>query len=68
MQYGNAYVLKYRDNRNVVRHLRVLDPSKVKPLLSDSGDVFYELSVDHLVQVHADVVVPASEIIHDVLA
>lgn len=62
---GNAYLLKKRDNRGVVTRLYVLDPLRVQPLVSDSGDVFYQLSADNIAQIEEDVIVPASEIIHD---
>jgi HK97 family phage portal protein len=64
---GNTYVLKERDNRDVVTALYVLDPWRVKPLVSDKdGSVFYELQQDQLNQVQTSVVAaPASEIIHD---
>ena len=63
---GNTYVLKQRDGRNVVTALHVLDPNLVRPLISDDGAVFYELSQDHLAGVGAaTLVVPADEIIHD---
>lgn len=62
---GNTYVLKSRDNRNVVTGLYVLDPMRVQVLVSDGGEVFYRLSSDNLVGVGEDVTVPASEIIHD---
>lgn len=65
LQRGNTYVLKQRDNRGVVTKLYVLDPRLVTPLVSDSGDVFYELNTDTLVGVTSNVVVPAREIIHD---
>lgn len=62
---GNAYLLKQRDNRGVVTRLYVLDPLRVQPLVSDSGDVFYRLSADNIARIEDDVIVPASEIIHD---
>lgn len=62
---GNAYLLKKRDNRGVVTRLYVLDPLRVQPLVSDSGDVFYRLSADNIARIEEDVIVPASEIIHD---
>lgn len=62
---GNAYLLKQRDNRGVVTRLYVLDPLRVQPLVSDSGDVFYRLSADNIARIEEDVIVPASEIIHD---
>lgn len=62
---GNTYVLKQRDARNVVTKLFVLDPNRVTPLVSDSGDVFYQLSSDNLIGFPTQVTVPAREIIHD---
>src|SRR5690625_3423300 len=62
---GNAYLLKQRDNRGVVTRLYVLDPLRVQPLVSESGDVFYRLSADNIARIEEDVIVPASEIIHD---
>ena len=65
LQKGNTYALKERDGSKKVRALYVLDPSLTKPLVSESGAVFYELNADHLSGVGQRVVVPASEIIHD---
>jgi HK97 family phage portal protein len=61
---GNTYVLKQRDNRNVVTALHVLDPNRVQPLVGDGGAVFYRLSSDNLVDV-GEMTVPSREIIHD---
>lgn len=66
LTWGNTYVLKERDGRGVVSALYILDPSRVTPLVSDSGDVYYQLNQDNLAGVEqAQVIVPASEIIHD---
>lgn len=68
---GNAYILLQRDNRGgenagVVRAQYVLNPTLVTPLVSDSGDVYYELKKDTLSRLEeARAIVPASEIIHD---
>src|SRR5690606_33741915 len=51
--------------RGVVAALYLLDPATVTPLVSESGDVFYQLQADNLSGVPQSVVVPASEIIHD---
>lgn len=65
LQRGNTYVLKQRDNRGVVTKLYVLAPDLVTPLVSDSGDVFYELHDDKLSLVPERIIVPARDIIHD---
>lgn len=63
--WGNAYILKRRDERGVVDALYVLDPQRVRPLVSPDGSVFYECKTDHLATLPNAVVVPAREIIHD---
>ncbi|WP_028627665.1 phage portal protein [Metapseudomonas resinovorans] len=68
LSQGNTYVLKSRDSRNVVVGLYILDPCRVMPLASDSGEVFYQLYTDNLNLLPDDdgqLIVPASEIIHD---
>jgi len=62
---GNTYVLKVRDNRRVVSDLYVLDPTRVVPMISDDGEVFYQLSQDNMAGLIGDITVPATEIIHD---
>lgn len=65
---GNTYVLKERDARGVVSALYVLDPERVKVLVSPNGEVFYAVDGDPLSGVYEDsVTVPASEIIHDLM-
>lgn len=71
--YGNAYILKVRDNRGLgegsgmVRQMHVLDPCLVKPsVYEETGEVFYELRRDHLAGIPQEqIYLPASEIIHD---
>jgi HK97 family phage portal protein len=63
---GNTYALKERDARGVVKALYILDPDRVEPLITNDGGVYYRLSTDNLAGIaDPDVVVPASEIIHD---
>lgn len=64
---GNTYVLKQRNRNGNVVALYVLDsaPGKVKPLIADTGDIFYELQADSLSGIEETVIVPAREIIHD---
>lgn len=63
--HGNTYVLKVRSARGDVIGLIVLDPSKVTTLLSDSGEVFYQLTQDKIPAIEQTLTLPASEIIHD---
>lgn len=63
---GNTYALKGRDDRKVVRRLWVLDPCRVTPLVSESGDVWYQIMQDNISGVRSEgLVLPQSEIIHD---
>lgn len=66
--YGNAYILKERESvRGLVRALYVLHPNCVKPLVTDDGQVYYEIHRDYLSGVPDIITVPASEIIHDMM-
>lgn len=65
LSHGNTYALKIRDGRGIVVELYVLDPTRVQPLISDNGDVYYRLSQDNISGLTGDVTVPAREIIHD---
>lgn len=62
--HGNTYCLKVRSSDGKISNLIVLDPEFVTVLVSDSGDVFYQLRRDNLSQV-SDITVPASEVLHD---
>lgn len=62
---GNAYAFKERDDRRVVRALHLLDPSRVTPLVAEDGGVYYQLNADRLAGIAQQIVVPASEVIHD---
>ncbi len=64
---GNAYALKVRDSRGIVTDLYLLDPTRVRPMVTPSGEVYYACQQDLLAQVgDASIVVPAREIIHDI--
>lgn len=71
---GNTYVLKQRDNRQVVTAMYVLDPWRVRVLVAPDGAIYYSLAADNLAGLQAladspingSIVVPASEIIHDI--
>jgi HK97 family phage portal protein len=65
--HGNAYALKARDARGLVRKLFILEPTRVTPLVTDAGEVYYRLATDHLSGLKDTVVVPATEIIHDLM-
>jgi HK97 family phage portal protein len=77
--YGNTYVLKQRqDRRGIVTAMYVLHPRCVTTLVAENGDVYYELHRDDLSKVNESMdervengerpfVVPASEIIHDMM-
>lgn len=64
---GNTYVLKVRDQRGAVVKMIVLDPDFVTVMVTDSGDVYYQLRRDNLGGINqlVDTTVPASEVMHD---
>ena len=73
---GNTYALKGRDARKVVKSMYVLDPTCVQPLVAPDGEVFYQLGNDNLagltdayesITENGQIVVPASEILHDMM-
>jgi HK97 family phage portal protein len=65
---GNTYVLKERNQQGKIKNLYILDYDRVKPLVSESGEVFYQLGLDYLSRVDRPIpAAPASEIIHDTM-
>jgi len=63
---GNTYVLKERDNRNVVVGLHVLDPLRVRVYVAPDSSIYYRVGRDWLSQTTDDIeYIPESEIIHD---
>ena len=63
---GNAYGLKQRDQRGVVTAIYILDPCRVTPLVTPSGEVWYQCNGDELNTIGSEgITIPASEIIHD---
>ncbi|KAF1721960.1 phage portal protein [Pseudoxanthomonas wuyuanensis] len=68
LQRGNTYALKERDERNVVAKLFIIDPTFVEPMVTPTGDVYYCLTYNgNSLDGHSNqqIMVPASEIIHD---
>lgn len=64
--HGNSFILKVRDNRGMVKQLKLLDPQRVQPVVADTGDIYYRLQADNLSGIDQQgLTIPASEIIHD---
>lgn len=64
---GNTYALKVRDRRGIVTSLYLLDPLRVRPLVSPTGEVYYACQQDLLAELtEASIVIPARELIHDI--
>ena len=64
---GNAYALKVRDSRGIVTDLYLLDPLRVRPVVSTTGQVYYACQQDILNDITENsLVIPAREIIHDI--
>ena len=62
---GNTYVFKVRNIFGEVWKLLILNAERVKPLIDPTGNVFYQVKKDRLFNIAEDIVIPASEIIHD---
>ena len=62
---GNTYVLKVRNIYGDVWRLLILNPERTKPLVDPEGNVFYQVRRDRLFNLDDDIIIPASEIIHD---
>ncbi|HGJ5883397.1 phage portal protein [Arsenophonus sp.] len=62
---GNAYIFKGRTRQGKINSLHVLDPSRITPLISDDGEVFYQVSADNVSGIKGAITVPGTEIIHD---
>lgn len=62
---GNTYVLRVVDRKGFVTALYVLDPRSVKPLVTPTGQVYYQLAADNLTGLPESITVPASAIMHD---
>lgn len=69
--HGNTYVLIARDNRGNPQYLYILDAWRVMPMVSESGEVFYQINypdasnllpADYPAQL---LIIPAADIIHD---
>ena len=70
LTHGNTYGLKRRDQRGMVVDIYILDSCRTMPMVSDAGEVYYQLYTDPLSTLPANypaegLIVPASEIIHD---
>lgn len=64
--HGNTYGLIVRGSDGSVSEILILDPTRVMPLVSETGDVWYRLDPDNLARFGGtQITVPASEIIHD---
>ena len=61
LRHGNTVV----NARGQIKELRILDWSRVEPLVADDGEVFYRITPDRNCGITEAVTVPAREVIHD---
>jgi HK97 family phage portal protein len=66
---GNVYILCGRDERGVINRMDVLNPYYVRPLVADTGDVYYQIGSSASLPLVTDfpqdgAIVPAREVIH----
>lgn len=61
---GNAYILKIKDNGELVS-MHVLTSTYCKPVITDEGDIYYEIQRTDLANEPTSRYITADEIIHD---
>jgi len=63
---GNAYALALRNDRFEIDELHLMDPRHSAPQVAASGDVFYRLAGNDVIdrQVSEQLVVPARDVLH----
>jgi HK97 family phage portal protein len=64
--FGNFYSIKSRDLRGIVQALYPMDARKTRPLVTSTGEVYYDFAGDDLSGLPEGArAVPAREVIHD---
>jgi HK97 family phage portal protein len=62
---GNAYCYcGKRNGRGEITEMHILNPYRVKPLVADTGEIFYECSEDFLAGLAPNTIVPERDMIH----
>jgi HK97 family phage portal protein len=62
---GNAYAYcGKRNGRGEVVEMHVLNPYRVRPMITDGGEIFYDCSQDFLAGLKDSTMVPARDMIH----
>jgi HK97 family phage portal protein len=62
---GNTFVYLVRDARGVVSEMHILDPRRVRVLMSEeTGEVFYKIGVEALADLIGTDTIPARNILH----
>ena len=70
---GTAYVIFEYDDRQVPIAMHLLDPRTTRPLIADDGDIYYSIAQSHsninaLAGIKGDVILPATDVLHDRMA
>lgn len=66
---GNAYALALRNSRYEVDELHLMDPRQSRPLVAETGDVFYQLYGNDVIQrrlgvAEQELIVPMRDVLH----
>lgn len=62
---GNTYCYAgHRNGRGEIEELHILNPYKVRPFITDQGDIFYECAENFLARLKPNTMVPARDMIH----
>ncbi len=70
LMHGNTYALKERDGAGRVARLYILPATKTTPMVTPDGSVFYRYTISQvpgLDDTAKEIIIPASEIIHDLM-
>lgn len=64
---GNTYALALRNDRFEINELHLMDPRQSTPVLAATGDIFYSLSGNHIIDRRigaSPLLVPARDVLH----
>lgn len=63
---GNAYALALRNDRYEISELHIMDPRQSKPQLAVTGDVFYRLGGNQIIEqrITGPLIVPQRDVLH----
>jgi len=62
---GNAYAFALRNDRNEISELHLMNPKTVTPVVAETGDVFYRMSGNRVIDEQFDnLIIPSRDVLH----